>query len=117
MECLILSQAPQGRRVCLYAVPDGVPIYFKHNELMSEPDYRPLWRGAPHNIPESEAAQWVARHTAGSSLFRNYLDAKNPNAGLDTAHASFQSAVACLSKQLEYSPGMFPTEVLVGETA
>ncbi|UOG74575.1 hypothetical protein MTX78_20965 [Hymenobacter tibetensis] len=114
MESLFLSPAPQGRRVCLYAVPDGVPLYFKHNELMQQPGYQPLWRGSPGSILEHEAARMVAQIPTQHTSYRNYQQPNEPLAGFETAKESFCSAVRRLGQQLEYAPGTYPTEVLVG---
>lgn len=117
MESLFLSPAPQGRRVYLYAVPDGVPLYFKHNELAPQPGYRTLWRGNPNSIQEQEAAQLAAQLDSGSEVtYRNYHFPPNATVeGFATAKESFQSAVERLAQQLEYADGTYPTEVLVGE--
>lgn len=117
MESLFLSPAPQGRRVYLYAVPDGVPLYFKHNELTPQPGYRTLWRGNPATILEKEAAQLTAQLDSGpTTTYRNYhLPLNKSKEGFITAKESFQSAVEQLAQQLEYAEGTYPTEVLVGE--
>jgi|GEM_PF-6576263 len=115
MECLFLSPAPEGRRVCLYAVPDGVPLYFKHSELMQDPGYQLLWRGNPESVTEEEAAAWVARPRADQSVYFDYRQPDQPSGSLLTARESFQSAVEQLGHELEYAPGTRPREVLVGE--
>ena len=115
MECLFLSPAPHGRRVYLYALPEGIPLYFKHNELSRKPDYQTLWRGTPNSVSEAEASNWVRRVATSPVLFLNYQHPERPQAGFPTAIQSFLSAVACLAVQLEYAPGSIPTEVLVGE--
>lgn len=117
MESLFLSPAPQGRRVYLYAVPDGVPLYFKHSELSPQPGYQTLWRGNPATIQEHEAAQLISQLNTGPvATYRNYhLPVTEQTEGFATAKESFQSAVECLAQQLEYEKGSHPTEVLVGE--
>ncbi|WP_375433786.1 hypothetical protein [uncultured Hymenobacter sp.] len=115
MESLFLCSTPDGRRVYLYAVPDGVPLYFKHNELVQEPGYRPLWRGNPAFISEAEAASLVAQLETPHAAYRNYHGAAGAMPGFPTAKESFQSAVERLGQQLEYAPGAYPAEVLVGE--
>lgn len=115
MECLFLSPAPNGRQVCLYALPEGVPLYFKHNELSRKPDYQTLWRGTPGSVSEADASNWVRRAPVSPALFLDYQQPEQPQAGFPTAIQSFLSAVACLAVQLEYAPGSMPTEVLVGE--
>ena len=115
MESLFLCPTPQGCRVYLYAVPDGVPLYFKHNELLKEPGYRPLWRGNPASIPEHEAAGVVAQLETPQVTYRNYHNPIDLREGFPTAKESFQSAVERLGQQLEYAPGTYPAEVLVGE--
>ncbi|WP_022821827.1 hypothetical protein [Hymenobacter norwichensis] len=117
MESLFLSPAPQGRRVYLYAVPDGVPLYFKHSELTPQPGYQTLWRGNPDSIQEQEAAALTAQLTSGNAAtYRNYhLPPSENDKGFTTAKESFQSAVERLARQLEYAEGTYPTEVLVGE--
>ncbi|UOQ65921.1 hypothetical protein [Hymenobacter volaticus] len=115
MESLFLCPTPQGGRVYLYAVPDGVPLYFKQNELAQEPGYQPLWRGSPSSILEYEAADLVAQLEGPGVVYRNYLHAPESLQGFKTAKESFQSAVERLGQQLEYAPGTYPTEVLVGE--
>jgi hypothetical protein len=119
MESLFLSPTPQGRRVYLYAVPDGVPLYFKHNELTPQPGYRTLWRGNPASIQEQEAAQLIARLDSGpATTYRNYhFAATETTKGFATAKESFQSAVEQLAQQLEYADGTYPAEVLVGEVS
>jgi hypothetical protein len=117
MESLFLSPTPQGSRVYLYAVPDGVPLYFKHNELTQKSGYQTLWRGNPAAIQEHEAAQLVAQLSADTSQYRDYQQPYNATAGFTTATESFQSAVRQLGQQLEYATGTYPTEVLVGEVA
>ncbi|HLK98678.1 MAG TPA: hypothetical protein VK364_12985 [Hymenobacter sp.] len=116
MECLFLSPAPEGRRVCLYAVPDGVPLYFKHSELMQDPGYQLLWRGNPESVTEEEAAAWVARPHTDESVYLNYRQ-PGVSSNFQTARESFQSAVEQLGHELEYAPGTAPREVLVGEIA
>ncbi|HEX8428390.1 hypothetical protein [Hymenobacter sp.] len=115
MESLFLSPTPQGRRVYLYAVPDGIPLYFKHNELAQEPGYQPLWRGSPTSISEHEATTLVAQLTMPHAGYRNYHHPAESMLGFPTAKESFQSAVERLGQQLEYAPGTCPSEVLVGE--
>ncbi|MDF7812848.1 hypothetical protein [Hymenobacter sp. YC55] len=115
MESLFLCPTPQGGRVYLYAVPDGVPLYFKQNELAQEPGYRLLWRGSPTSIPEHEAASLVAKLETPDVVYRNYHYSPESLQGFGTAKESFQSAVERLGQQLEYAPGTYPTEVLVGE--
>ncbi|MBD2714186.1 hypothetical protein KBK19_03960 [Microvirga sp. STR05] len=115
MECLFLSPAPHGRRVCLYAVPDGIPLYFKHTELTQQPEYQTRWRGNPALISEEEAQRWVARHPTNPALFLDYQQPDKGGPGLQTARASFLSAVAKLAAGLEYSPGSIPEEILIGE--
>jgi hypothetical protein len=116
MESLFLCPTPQGGRVYLYAVPDGVPLYFKQNELTQEPGYRPLWRGNPSSISEHEAAELVAQLEIPATIaYRNYHSTAEATVGFPTAKESFQSAVDRISQQLEYAPGTYPAEVLVGE--
>lgn len=118
MESLFLSPTPEGRRVYLYAVPDGVPLYFKQSELTPQPGYQTRWRGNPASIQEHEAAQLVARLALASStaVYRNYHHPSGEAAqGFATAKESFLSAVERLGQQLEYMPGTYPSEVLVGE--
>ncbi|MBC8081659.1 MAG: hypothetical protein H7Z21_00475 [Hymenobacter sp.] len=116
MECLFLSPTLQGGRVYLYAVPDGVPIYFKHIELMQQPGYRPLWRGSPYSIPEEAAARIVEQLAITPTAYRDYHCPAEALTGFGTARESFCSAAERLGQQLEYEPGTCPTEVLVGES-
>ncbi|SHL59476.1 hypothetical protein [Hymenobacter psychrotolerans] len=115
MECLFLSPAPRGRRLCLYALPEGIPLYFKHNELSQQPDYQMIWRGAPRAVSEAQARRWVSRVPENPAVFLDYQQPEQPQAGFPTALQSFLSAVAQLAAQLEYGPGSLPTEVLIGE--
>lgn len=99
----------------LYAVPDGVPLYFKHNELTQKSGYQTLWRGNPLTIEEHEAVQLVARLETPTLLYRDYQQAPDATVGFRTATESFRSAVHRLCQQLEYAAGTYPSEVLVGE--
>lgn len=114
MESLLLSTSGQGRRVYLCAVSDGVPLFFKHSELLQTPGYRLLWWGVPGSITENEAAQWVARSAPVPTLYHNYRQDLPPEC-VATAVESFQSAVQLMSQALEYAPGKTPREVLIGE--
>jgi hypothetical protein len=114
MESLFLSTAGQGRRVYLYAVAEGIPLYFKHNELLQTSGYRLLWRGVPGSITEQQAAQWVARCQPTPALYHNYHQT-SPAAGTTTALESFQSAVRQMGLALEYAANTAPHEVLIGE--
>ena len=115
MESLFLCPTPQGSRVYLYAVPDGVPLYFKHNELTQKPGYQTLWRGNPVTIQEHEATQLVAQLATATLQYRDYRQPHGATVGFKTATESFHSAVQQLSQQLEYAPDTYPSEVLVGE--
>jgi len=115
MESLFLSPTPEGGRVCLYAVPNGVPLYLKQSELQQQPSFQTLWRGNPCTIPEQEAAQLVSLLPTAHVSYRNYHSPNNLSQGFDTAKESFCSAVERLGQQLEYEPGTYPAEVLVGK--
>lgn len=114
MESLLLSTSGSNRQVCLYAVSDGVPLYFKHNELLQTDGYRLLWWGVPDSVTEREAAEWVAPCQRSSAQYRNYASTP-PDPCLPTALASFWSAVEHMSHTLEYAAGTAPHEILIGE--
>ncbi|WBA40758.1 hypothetical protein [Hymenobacter canadensis] len=114
MESLLLSTSGSARRVYLYALSDGIPLYFKHNELLQTDGYRLLWWGMPNNVTEQEAAEWVAPCQPAPAQYHNY-EQTNPDLCLPTALDSFRSAVAQMCRKLEYAIGTAPGEVLIGE--
>jgi hypothetical protein len=114
MESLLLSTSGSDRRVYLYAVSDGIPLYFKHNELLQTDGYRLLWWGVPDSVTEQEAAEWVACCQPAPAKYLNYGHA-TPDPCLPTALESFWSAVAYMCQKLEYADGTTPREVLIGE--
>lgn len=114
MESLLLSTSGSNRKVYLYAVSDGVPLYFKHNELLQTTGYQLLWWGVPDSVTEQEAAQWVARCQPRPTQFINYAQTPS-DLCLPTALASFWSAVGHMGYTLEYAAGSAPREVLIGE--
>ncbi|MBC6697229.1 hypothetical protein [Hymenobacter sp. BT190] len=112
MESLLLSTSGPDRQVYLYAVSDGVPLYFKHNELLQTEGYRLLWWGVPESVTEQEASQWVASCQPAPTQYVNY---EHTGPCLPTALESFWSAVAHMCHKLEYAAGTMPREVLIGE--
>lgn len=114
MESLLLSTSGSDRRVYLYAVSDGVPLYFKHNELLQTDGYRLLWWGVPDSVTEQEASQWVACCLPAPAQYLNY-EQTTPTPCLPTALESFWSAIAHMGQKLEYDAGTTPREVLIGE--
>lgn len=114
MESLLLSTSGSDRRVYLYAVSDGVPLYFKHNELLQNDGYRLLWWGIPDSVTEQEAANWVDICQPSPAQYRNYAPT-TPDPCLPTALASFWSAIEHMCYKLEYAAGSTPREILIGE--
>ncbi|WBO83713.1 hypothetical protein [Hymenobacter yonginensis] len=116
MESLLLSTSGSNRRVFLYAVSDGIPLFFKHNELLQTDGYRLLWWGGPDSVTEKEASQWVTRCEPAPNQYFNYAPAATDPC-LPTALESFWSAVGHICQKLEYATGTAPHEVLIGEIA
>lgn len=116
MESLLLSTCGPNRQVFLYAVSDGVPLFFKHNELLQTDGYRLLWWGGPDSVTEQEASQWVTRCKPAPDQYINYAPAADGPC-LPTALESFRSAVGYIGQMLEYANGTAPHEVLIGEIA